>query len=68
MLGEVIYQTANSRPTLAIRHAPEKNFTSYARISHVYSLVSIDTLTQTLKMFVAYFSNARLLKALVTHV
>ena len=54
VLVKFIQRTTNSHPTCAIRHAPEIYFISYARILHVYSLVSIDTLTRTLKAFVAY--------------
>ena len=35
-------------------NALEKYYILYARISHVYSLLSIDTLARTLKIFVVY--------------
>ena len=38
----------------AIRHASNKDFILYARISHIYDLVSIGKLARTLKTFVAY--------------
>ena len=50
-LGEISLGTANARPIHARRHTLDKYYMSYARISYVYTLVSIDTLSQTLKAF-----------------
>ena len=54
MLVNISYITTNARPACARRYAPDKYYMLYARISYVYSLVSIDTLSQTLKAFVEY--------------
>ena len=52
LLREISLWNTNSRLAREIRHAPYKCSMSYARILHVYSLVSIGTLAQILKIFV----------------
>ena len=54
VLEKVSQRTTNTRPTCSIRHAPKTFSMLCARISHVYILVSIDKLAQTLKIFLAY--------------
>ena len=52
VLVKISSRTTNARPMRARRHALNKYYMSYTRISHVSILVSIDTLARTLKALV----------------
>ena len=52
VVGEISYWNINVSPMRTRRHAPDNYSVLYARIMHIYNLVSIDTLTRTLREFV----------------
>ena len=50
LLGKISWWSTNLHLTREKRHTLKKYSMSYARILHVYSLVSIDTLARMLKI------------------